>query len=117
MTADELMEMPGDGFHRYELVRGELIEMSPSGAEHASIAARIIRHLAPYVDAQKLGETYAAEGGFIISRDPDTIFAPDVGFVRADRVVKTKKFFPGPPDLAVEVISPNDSYSEVNAKV
>lgn len=117
MTADELLAMPDDGAHRYELVRGELITVSPSGARHAKIAARIHIHLGTYVDRHKLGETYIADGGFHIARDPDSVFAPDVGFVQSQRVVDVKEFFPGAPDLAVEVISPSDRYTEVDAKV
>lgn len=117
MTADELIEMPRDGMHRYELVRGELVEMSPTGADHSEIALHIGSHLRAHVQANKLGKAFGADAGFIISRDPDTVLAPDAAFVRAERAVKTRKYFPGPPDLAVEVISPNDLYSEVIAKV
>ena len=61
----------------------------------------------------------AAETGFQIGHDPDTVRAPDVGFIRADRVprVRTRGFFQGPPDLAVEVVSPTDRAGEVLAKV
>ncbi len=61
----------------------------------------------------------SSEVGFIIARSPDTVLTPDVAFVRADRDPPggQKKFFPGPPDLAVEVLSPDDRASEVNSKV
>src|SRR5262249_7410152 len=52
-----------------------------------------------------------------LRRNPDTVRAPDVGFVSKDRLVPTTNYYPGPPDLAVEVISPNDTYTEVDAKV
>ncbi|MDA1165858.1 MAG: Uma2 family endonuclease [Planctomycetota bacterium] len=59
-----------------------------------------------------------AETGFIIERDPDTVRAPDVAFVSADRVTDglPTQFFPGAPDLAVEVLSPGDTASEVQEK-
>lgn len=117
MTADELLAMPNDGIHRHELVRGELLTMSPSGAKHSAIALRIGAHLLTHVMARRLGMAYGADAGFIIKRNPDTVRAPDASFVRAERVVKTTKYFPAAPDLAVEVISPNDTYTEVRTKV
>jgi Uma2 family endonuclease len=115
MTADELLRLPDDGW-RYELVQGELRKMSPSGAEHGVIATQIIVSLGAYVKAHSLGRVYASETGFRISRQPDTVRAPDAAFVRAERVVATRSFFEGPPDLAFEVISPGDTYSEVEEK-
>jgi Uma2 family endonuclease len=115
MTADELLRLPDDGW-RYELVRGELRKMSPSGARHGRVAAQIIASLVAYVKPKKLGAVYASEVGFRISRDPDTVRAPDAAFVRAERVVDTAAFFEGPPDAAFEVVSPSDSYSEIEEK-
>jgi Uma2 family endonuclease len=117
MSADELLAMPDDGAHRYELVRGELITMSPAGFDHGVIGARIQSHLSAYVAQRQLGIIVGADTGFMITRNPDTVFAPDVSFVRAERVVRTPKYFPGSPDLAIEVISPADSYGEVDEKV
>ncbi|HKO58338.1 MAG TPA: Uma2 family endonuclease [Thermoanaerobaculia bacterium] len=115
MTADELLRMPEDGY-RYELVQGELRKMSPAGEEHGHIVHEIGRRLGNHVYERKLGRVYGPDVGFLIARDPDTVREPDVSFVRADRVVPTPKYFPGPPDLAIEVVSPNDTYSEVRAK-
>jgi Uma2 family endonuclease len=115
MTADELFQFPSDGF-RYELVRGELRKMSPSGADHGDVAAVIVWSLLDHVRRHRLGKVYTADAGFRIARAPDTVLAPDTAFVRSERVVKTRKFFEGPPDLAVEVVSPNDSYTEVEEK-
>jgi Uma2 family endonuclease len=93
--------------------------MSPSGAEHGDVAAELLRILANHVKSNKLGRAYAAETGFTIARNPDTTRAPDVAFVRTARVPKPYRrgFFDGPPDLAVEVVSPSDTHSEVVAKV
>ena len=119
MTADELLAMPDDGFHRYELVKGELISMAPAGGEHGAIGSRTCRRIGNFVEANDLGEVFNADTGFIISTDPDTVRCPDVSFVRKERILADgipKGFMHGAPDLAVEVISPSDSYSEVAEK-
>src|ERR1043165_8526438 len=115
MTADELLRMPDDGY-RYELVRGELRKMTAAGNRHSIIAMRIGHSLMTYLDAKPLGEVTGADGGFWIARNPDTVRVPDVGFIRRERAVMTDHFFDGPPDIAVEVISPNDTYTEVAGK-
>ena len=115
MTADELSLLPDDGWH-YELVRGELRKMSPSGSRHGRVAARIITSLSNHVEPRRLGGVYASESGFRIGRAPDTVRAPDAAFVRAERLVDTPRFFEGPPDAVFEVISPNDRYTEIEEK-
>jgi len=116
MTADDLLAMPDDGY-RHELVRGELLTMSPSGTSHSWISLRVARHLAEFVEKHKLGEVYGSNLGYIITSDPDTVREPDASFVRIDRVIRNDKYYSGAPDLAVEVISPNDRWSEVDEKV
>ena len=118
VTADDLLRMPDDGF-RYELVKGELRKMCPAGHEHGRVAMRFALRLGNHVETNNLGVVYAAETGFLISSDPDTVRAPDVAFVRQERVErvgKTKGFWPGAPDLAVEVVSPGDTHAEVEEK-
>jgi len=93
--------------------------MSPSGYEHGVVAGRIYGYLFRFVEEKRLGVVIAAETGFRIHRDPDTVRAPDVGFIRADRVPRghTRGYFQGAPDLAVEVVSPNDRAGELASKV
>lgn len=116
-TAKQLLQNPDLG--RCELVRGELIMMTPAGFEHGRIVANITAPLTAHVEVKRLGVVTGAGTGYQIEYDPDTVRAPDVGFVCARRVPPepTTGFFPGPPDLAVEVLSPDDRASEVLAKV
>ena len=119
MTADELFEMPHEGF-RYELVKGELIKMSPAGSEHGAIIVKLTVRLGHHVEANKLGVCFGAETGFKIASNPDTVRAPDVGFIKREKIPEsgiTEKFWPGAPDLAVEVLSPGDTFDEVYGKV
>jgi Uma2 family endonuclease len=119
VTADELLHMPDDGF-RYELVRGELRQMNPAGNVHGRVAVRITWRLAQHVEENRLGTVYAAETGFRLSSNPDTVRAPDAAFVsqaRIEEIGDVEGFWPEAPDLAVEVVSPGDSYAEVEEKV
>ena len=119
ITADELLQMKDDGF-RYELVRGELIKMSPAGHQHGRIALNFTTPLDQFVRANQLGAVYAAETGFKLAADPDVVRAPDAAFIRRERVEavgRTAGFWPGAPDLAAEVVSPGDTYAEVQDKV
>jgi len=119
LTADDLLHLPDDG-ERYELVQGELRKMAPASSGHGVKAMRLGWRLAQYVATHQLGEVFAAETGFLLARNPDTVRAPDVAFVRADRIMAIppgEGFWPEAPDLAAEVISPGDSYSEVAEKV
>jgi Uma2 family endonuclease len=116
VTADELLRIPDDDFV-YELVDGEIRKRSPAGFEHGHIAMLLGASLSAHVRAHRLGKVTAAETGFLIRRNPDTVRAPDAAFVKQERLVDSPGYFPGAPDLAIEVISPNDTYSDVNAKV
>lgn len=94
--------------------------MTPAGHPHGRTAIRITWPLAQRVEENGLGTVYAAKTGFVLSRNPDTVRAPDVAFVRRERVEEVGEaggYWPGAPDLAVEVVSPNDGYAEVEGKV
>jgi Uma2 family endonuclease len=119
ITAEELESMVQPDA-RTELVRGEIVKMSPAGFEHGAIALAIAAFLRAFVRQHKLGTVCAAETGFILTRDPDTVRAPDAAFVAAERVARQQRkegFFEGPPDLAVEVVSPGDTDEEVEARI
>jgi Uma2 family endonuclease len=118
-TAEKLFQMPDDGF-RYELVKGELKAMTPSGSKHGMIVINLTLPLAAYVKANQLGIVLGAETGFRLARDPDTVRAPDIAFVAKDQIPPTgvpETFWTGPPDLAVEVLSPADTLYDVEEKV
>ncbi len=119
VTSDDLLRMPNDG-HRYELLGGELRKMAPAGQKHGRIIINIATPLDQTVRANRLGVVYAAETGFQLTRNPDTVRAPDVAFVSSERLAKlgeVEGYWPGAPDLAVEVISSSDSYADVEDKV
>ncbi len=119
VTAEELLDMPDDGY-RYELVRGELRKMAPAGSEHSISGIQIGASLFNHVKANNLGRVFGADAGFLLTRNPDTVRAPDAAFVRRERIEAVgivSGYWPGPPDLAVEIISPNDRYTEVYEKV
>ena len=119
MTAEELWRLPDDGM-RHELIYGELKTMSPSGSEHGWLAMRLGAGLHGFVERHRLGRVYAAETGFWLARNPDLVRAPDAAFVCQERLAaagETTGYFPGAPDLAVEVVSPNDRSAEIEEKV
>ena len=119
MTAEELIQLPR-GEWRYELVEGELRRMSPAGHPHGRIAMRLGWRLARHVEENGLGTVFAAETGFLLATKPDTVRAPDVAFVSKARILSAgavEGYWPGPPDFAVEVVSPGDSYADVEEKV
>ena len=119
MTAEELAQLPDDGW-RYELVRGVLHRMAPAGDEHGAVAMRLGWRLAQYVETNELGVVYAAETGFRLGSNPDTVRAADASFVRQEQIAAVglgPGFRIGAPDLAVEVVSPGDRTDEVKEKV
>src|SRR5262245_30810434 len=118
VTAEELFQMSHDGVRR-ELVRGEVKEMPPAGGEHGSTTGTLNAILWNFVREKKLGRVFAAETGFIIARNPDTVRAPDCAFVRAEGLPGPvpKKYLPFPPDLAAETVSPNDRPGEIDEKI
>lgn len=117
ITADEFFAFPSDG-KRLELVAGEVKEMSPSGHDHGTVMLQLGYLLKDFAKAHGIKGFSGGDVGFILARNPDTVLAPDISFVRSERIPKAgcPKFFDGPPDLAVEIVSPGDRPAEVEAK-
>lgn len=116
ITAEQLLETAGD--RHVELVRGEIVEMSPVGIRHWDLVGRMWELLNSFVKHNKLGFV-GAEGGFILARDPDVVRAPDLAFVATHRIADLHQdgYFDIAPDLAVEVLSPGDRPGELWEKI
>jgi Uma2 family endonuclease len=118
MTIEEFAEISEPG--RFDLIRGELICMSPAGLRHGVIASRIARAMGNHVSDGDLGEVPIAETGYMVSTDPPVVLCPDASFIRSERLPQDDLpdgFFQQVPDIAVEVVSPSDRMSDVSAKV
>jgi Uma2 family endonuclease len=119
MTADQLLELCDDG-RRHELVAGSVVSEPPASFRHGDVSAEVFRRLIEFVRDHDLGRVVSTETGFLLARDPDTVRAPDVAFVsraKIDGAGRFTGFFPGAPDLAVEVLSPSERPADVHAKI
>ncbi len=102
-----------------ELVRGKLQDMTPPGEEHGEISVNTAALLITHVRRHKLGKV-VVESGFYTQRNPDTVRAPDVSFFSQARLGPEglpKGYGVIAPDLAVEVVSPNDTAQDVETRV
>lgn len=116
MTAEELFNLPDD-FYRHELLKGELLTMSPPGPEHGFVVGNLSALLHAHLKANNLGHLYVGDTGFKLESNPDTVLAPDVSFVVRKRAGTPSTFYySGAPDLAVEVLSPSDLKGKVERK-
>ena len=117
MTADELLLMPKVDGRRFELIRGVLIEKMPAGRSQGVPGSRIDGILFNYADTNDYGVTVSCETGYRLERDPDTVRAPDVAWFAPGRLPEDVVGFPEiPPDLAVEIKSPSNSWPEITEK-
>jgi len=115
MTAEELLHLDDDS-HRHELIKGELLTMAPPGYPHGTVTMNISLLLGNYVKTNNLGRA-VGEMGYKLESDPDTVLAPDLSFIARNRMGSLSEGYrPGPPDLAVEVLSPSDRKGQVEGK-
>jgi len=94
--------------------------MSPAGWRHGAIAGNLHSILGSFIRQKRLGKVFGAETGFQLETDPDTVRAPDFAFIAKRRIPKRlpkTSYWPGAPDLVVEVLSPSDRTGEVDDKI
>ena len=117
-TEADLWRLSHEGA-RYELIEGKLHEMAPAGGEHGRITKRLDHYLTDYIYEHQLGECFAAETGFSLTRNPDTALAPDWAFVRTERLPDPipDGYLPVAPDLVLETRSPGDRRGNVEKKI
>jgi len=117
MTAEEFGAMPDDG-KRHDLVKGVVVEVSRPKPLHSVVQRRLGARIGDFVDDHDLG-VVTTEGGYVLAHDPDTVRGPDVGFVSKTRLPDPdlREYIPMGPDLAVEIVSPNDTATEINDKI
>jgi Uma2 family endonuclease len=120
LTLDELLKL---GDVRVEIVDGELIEMAAAGMVHQLIGGNVYDILKPHVKLHDLGLliydgfTYLM---FSTSKGLKDSFVPDISFIRKENLLPDfdpHKPYPGVPDLAIEIISPNDEADVLQRKI
>ena len=118
VTAEDLERMPDDPLNRYELVEGRLVRMSPVSFDHGRIVGQLLCLLNNHLKQSPSG-VVAADAGFKLASNPDTVRGPDIAFVRSDRLPSrgTRGFLKQPPDAVIDVLSPDDRPSEMRRKV
>jgi Uma2 family endonuclease len=118
-TEADLHALADDERH-FELVRGDLLMMSPASPVQGRYAMRLGTALFSFVEEHALGEIYTAEPGFRLQSEPEaTVRVPDIAFVSAERIPPTDQqqgFWPLAPDLAIEIISPSEGAASVQEK-
>jgi Uma2 family endonuclease len=120
MTAEQLARLPSGRGERYELIHGELRTMTAAGFLHGQVVSEAHGIIWSFIKPRKLGGLVGAETGFKLERHPDHVRAPDIGFVARERLPALRQrsgFLELAPDFAVEVVSPNDTWSELREKV
>jgi Uma2 family endonuclease len=116
-TVEDMDELPDDGM-LYEIHDGELVSMPPSQRNSSELAAEFVMLLKVFTKGKGLGYVSGADGGYMLSRDPDVLYAPDCGFITKERAgTRDQGYFQAAPDLAVEVISPYDRASAIRQKI
>jgi len=119
ITAEEFLRMPqpADG-SRQELIQGVVITMPPPGGRHGVCCLKIGRKVGNFVDEKQLGTVTSNDDGFITERDPDTVRGADVAFWSRESLPEVPAgYIAVPPDLAVEVVSPDDHFARIQKKV
>ena len=118
LTDEEFRGLSEDDSH-YELINGEVVDMGNSGMEHGNISAYLCGLIELYARPKKLGVTCDSSTAFSLKSGNKR--SPDISFISKDRLLGLKRlpkgYFQGAPDLAVEVISPNNTFEELHQKI
>ena len=119
-SIDDVWELVHQADHddkHFELIDGELFEMSPPGVLHGRLAIGLGHHIYSFVSERGLG-IVTVETGHHPPGDRSTLLAPDVAFTHRERLPQPipEKYMPLMPDLAVEIVSPSDSIRQVHKK-
>jgi Uma2 family endonuclease len=117
LTGEEALALGDIG--RFELIDGRIVKLSPVGRPHARVGVRCSEILGPFVRTHRLGEVYVGEIGIWIRRKPDTARAADLAFVSTERLkgLNPEGYLNVAPDLVIEIMSPEDRWSEVKRKL
>lgn len=119
VTAEEFLHHPDDG-RITELVRGKVVVTNPPFLRHGRICSNVVRILGGFVEQRQIGITASNDTGIITQRDPDTVRGADVAFYSFERLPKgadPEGYAGVAPELVFEVLSPNDRWPEITAKV
>lgn len=119
LTAEEFFRLPQpeDGSQQ-ELIQGVVVTIPPPGAPHGVSCLNIARKVGNFVVENRLGTVTCNDAGFLAERDPDTVRGADVAYWTRERLPQLPKgYIEILPDLAVEVVSPDDHYSRMQKKV
>jgi Uma2 family endonuclease len=123
MTTEEMLALPENGVERW-LVRGQLREkpLTSRNRFHSRIMVRVAYLLEAWLERQPQprGSVLCGEAGIRLQRNPDTTFGVDVIYVSAETAAQRSDettLIEGPPVLAVEILSPNDTQDEIHDKI
>lgn len=118
VTADEFAGRSAEG--RLELVRGEVVEVAPTGFEHGAIVAKLTMMMNHHATTRRLGRVVTGDVGFHLAKEPDLVRAPDIAFLTSDSIptgLASRLFVESPPVLVVEVVSPTDRANDIIERV
>jgi len=120
VTAEEFWDMPEAPGVRYELVNGAPVKVAGTGVQYNLLVNRVSELLRTFVRKRGLGLVLTDGAGHVIRRNPDRVIISDVSFVAWDSLPSrraTEGYCPVPPDIAIDVASPNDRQEDVHGKV
>lgn len=119
-TDEELQALKDEGY-RHEVVKGELLMSPKNNPYHGDICAELLTALRTYAKAHQLGVVWDSSTGFWMAnrncRAPDISFVSKARLIRLDFKRKAQKFFPGAPDLAVEILAPHNNRAEMDERL